>query len=580
MNSPMRRRSWYSAHRAWLFAAVFIFGAGIRAIDLWRPVDGRIRESWRESDEAAIARNFTREGMNILYPRVDWRGDGPGYAEMEFPLFPWTIAVLYDTFGFHEVLGRVLAYTFALATLAIFLALARRLLPWRGALAAGLFFALNPLIVRISNALQPEALMLLAYIAGVYAFVRWLDARRPGHRADGWWMAAALATSIAILAKATAAHVGVLFAVLLWRRYRWTAARDPWVWAFGVIALVPSALWYSHAHHLWITYGNSLGLSNEDHWIGADVFRESSFTLGLITAELFYVWTAAGALTGLYGLAAAPNAPAARVAVPWLAGAMLFYVAAIRTTANSWALYYHIFSVAPVALLFGLGVAQLARLRWRPATRAAIAVAMIPCAIVLWYIVAHDLPIGYSSSRGVKLGAIALVVGFMTLLVVRGRGQTSSLKRAPGLAITAGVAAPLALLLLGAQVAADVHPHHETGNFIAAKLFAPSIPPGALILSSGGPCHTVMATHVAYNQSYMFYWLDRKGFDVCVEQQSMARLDSVVQRGARYFVANDTLVHSQPGFADSLDRRFPILATSNGWSLYALRPADNGEHGH
>jgi hypothetical protein len=89
-----------------------------------------------------------------------------------------------------------------------------------------------------------------------------------------------------------------------------------------------------------------------------------------------------------------------------------------------------------------------------------------------------------------------------------------------------------------------------------------------------------MATHVAYNQSYMFYWLDRKGFDVCVEQQSMARLDSVVQRGARYFVANDTLVHSQPGFADSLDRRFPILATSNGWSLYALRPADNGEHDH
>jgi len=576
----MRRSSWLTAHRAWLFAAIFLLGAGIRAIDLWRPVDGRIRESWRESDEAAIARNFTREGMNILYPRIDWRGDGPGFAEMEFPLFPWTIAALYDTFGFHEVLGRILAYTFSLATLAVFLALARRLLPWRGAIAAGLFFALNPLIVRISNALQPEALMLLAYVGGVYAFLRWLDARKPGHQAAGWWILAAVATSLAILAKATAAHVGILFAVLLWRRYRWGTARDPWVWAFGVIALVPSVLWYSHAHHLWIMYGNSLGLSNEDHWIGADVFHESSFTLGLITAELFYVWTAAGAITGLYGLAAAPNAPAARVAVPWLAGALLFYVAAIRTTANSWALYYHIFSVAPVALLFGLGVAQLARLRWRPGVRAGIAAAMVPCAVILWYAVAHDLPIGYGSSRAVKLGAIAVVVGFMMLLVLRGRDRTTGIKRSPGLAIAAAAAAPLALLLFAAQVAADAHPHHETGNYVAAKLFAPSIPAGTLIVSSGGRCTTVMARHVAYNQSYMFYWLDRKGFDVCVEQQSMARLDSIIQRGARFFVANDTLVHSQPGFADTLSRRFSVLATSNGWSLYALRPAGNGEHGH
>jgi 4-amino-4-deoxy-L-arabinose transferase-like glycosyltransferase len=575
-----RRYSWLRAHRRWLFAAILVLGAGVRAIDLWHSVDGRIRESWRESDEAAIARNYVREGMNILYPRIDWRGDGPGFAEMEFPLFPWTIAALYKTFGFYEVLGRILAYTFALATLAIFLALARRLLPWRGALAAGLFFALSPLIVRISNALQPEALMLLAYIAAVYTFIRWLDARAPGREAVGWWLLAAIATALAILAKATAAHIGVLFAALLWRRYRWATARDPLVWLFAVIALVPSALWYGHAHHLWVTYGNSLGLSNEDHWIGFDVFWESSFTLGLITAELFYVWTAAGAITGIYGLAAAPRAPAARVAIPWLIGAMLFYVAAIRTTANSWALYYHVFSVAPVALLFGLGVSQLARLRWRAGALRAIAVAMVPCAVGLGYVVAHDLPIGYGSSRAVKLGAIVVVAGFLLAAIRRGRDRAAGIKRSPVLAVLAAIAAPAALLLLAAQVAADVHPHRETGNYEAATVFAPRIPAGALILSSGGPCHTVMAHHVAYNQSYMFYWVDRKGFDVCVEQQSMARVDSIVARGAQFFVANDTLVHSQPGFAADLDRRFPVVATSNGWSLYDLRPAEIGAHGH
>jgi hypothetical protein len=65
-----------------VFLALFFLGAWIRSLDVWRPVDGRVRESWRECDYAAVARNFYREGMNILYPRIDWRGDGPGYERV------------------------------------------------------------------------------------------------------------------------------------------------------------------------------------------------------------------------------------------------------------------------------------------------------------------------------------------------------------------------------------------------------------------------------------------------------------------------------------------------------------------
>ncbi len=72
----------------WAFLAVFLAAAGVRAIDLDRPADGTMRESWREADYAALARNFDREGMDILSPRIDWRGDGPGLAEMELPARP------------------------------------------------------------------------------------------------------------------------------------------------------------------------------------------------------------------------------------------------------------------------------------------------------------------------------------------------------------------------------------------------------------------------------------------------------------------------------------------------------------
>src|SRR5512140_3266676 len=100
-----------------LLLLIFLLGAGLRTIDLWRPVDGHIRESWRETDVSTVARNFDREGMNLLYPRIDWRGDGPGYLEMEFPLYPWTIAVCYRLFGYHEVTGRLISFGLSLATL-------------------------------------------------------------------------------------------------------------------------------------------------------------------------------------------------------------------------------------------------------------------------------------------------------------------------------------------------------------------------------------------------------------------------------------------------------------------------------
>ena len=40
--------------------------------------------SWRQTDTAAIARNFYYNGFNILYPQIDWGGAGPGYVESEF----------------------------------------------------------------------------------------------------------------------------------------------------------------------------------------------------------------------------------------------------------------------------------------------------------------------------------------------------------------------------------------------------------------------------------------------------------------------------------------------------------------
>ncbi len=73
--------------------------------------------AWRQADTAAIARNFYHNGFNILYPQIDWGGAGPGYVETEFQLVPFLTAVLYQLFGVHDYVARLVAISFSILSI-------------------------------------------------------------------------------------------------------------------------------------------------------------------------------------------------------------------------------------------------------------------------------------------------------------------------------------------------------------------------------------------------------------------------------------------------------------------------------
>src|SRR6185295_2939686 len=97
-----------------------------------------------------------------------------------------------------------------------------------------------------------------------------------------------------------------------------------------------------------------LGVSNESHFIGADMLVPPRFLVGLVKWETLGVFTPAGWLLA----AAALRRPFARIErlVVWYASACVFYVVCARTAADDWAFYYHGLSVAPACLLMGAGV--------------------------------------------------------------------------------------------------------------------------------------------------------------------------------------------------------------------------------
>ena len=48
-----------------------------------------------------------------------------------------------------------------------------------------------------------------------------------------------------------------------------------------------------------------------------------------------------------------------RIGALWLAAVAVFYVAAIRTTGDTWAAYYHVASAPAAAILIGAGLAVM-----------------------------------------------------------------------------------------------------------------------------------------------------------------------------------------------------------------------------
>src|SRR5205809_6959308 len=97
-------RSWL--RRSWPALALALLALALRCYGLTAPLLDY--HSWRQADTAAIARNYGTSGYRLAYPQVDWGGQTPGYVESEFPLYSYTLALLYGIFGVYDWIGRLI----------------------------------------------------------------------------------------------------------------------------------------------------------------------------------------------------------------------------------------------------------------------------------------------------------------------------------------------------------------------------------------------------------------------------------------------------------------------------------------
>src|SRR5438094_5406399 len=174
--------------------AIWILAVAARLVLINQPyVD---HWSWRQSDVAAIARNFYEGGFRFAYPQIDWAGDATGYVGTEFPILPFVAAICYKSTGVHEWIGRTQAVIFFAISLPFFFLLVHEIFGRAAALWATFFFSFAPVNVFAGRSFMPDVPSLSLAIIGLYLFLRWVN-----HGRLLLFFLAAIAISLSLLIK-------------------------------------------------------------------------------------------------------------------------------------------------------------------------------------------------------------------------------------------------------------------------------------------------------------------------------------------------------------------------------------------
>ncbi|HEY3375716.1 MAG TPA: glycosyltransferase family 39 protein [Candidatus Aquicultor sp.] len=145
----------------------------IRLYDIGSPLSDF--SSWRQIDTASIARNFVLHDFNIFHPQLDYDGPGPNYSQLELQITTAFIALLFKFVGMRELYARIIPVLFSLGAIIYLYLLIRHYSSRAAANMSAFLFAILPMSIYYSRAVQPEAAMLFFGIGSLYYASVWAE---------------------------------------------------------------------------------------------------------------------------------------------------------------------------------------------------------------------------------------------------------------------------------------------------------------------------------------------------------------------------------------------------------------------
>lgn len=298
----------------------------------------------RQIQTAMIARNFYREGFNILYPKMDFFGYAPGYVVLEFPLLNTLAALGYRILGgVYEWAGRLLSILFFAGAASFLYGTTKRIFDKDTALWTVVVFGILPLSIIFSRTFMPDFEMLFFCMGALYFF---LGFYLEGKYSRYWF--SALFLSLALLVKAHSFYIIAPLVYLIWKKQSWRFLINYKNWIYLLIAIVPAVLWYLHGRYIHSTFTQEWAFNYQLlNWFDPREFLSRDLYINIIKTYAGIFLTPIGLTLFIGGLFVKTKGNQ-NLIWAWLAGGILFLIAFVTHIDDP---YYNL-NILPIASIF------------------------------------------------------------------------------------------------------------------------------------------------------------------------------------------------------------------------------------
>lgn len=310
--------------------------------------------SWRQSDTAAVARNFLSFGIDPIHPRYDDLSniqsghDNPmGWRMVEFPLYQ-TIGAGLEKLAPGVPLEIWLRFVTIVSSVGICcligLMVGEFIDPITGLFAA-FIYAILPYSIYYGRTILPDTFMVFWALLSL-----WLTNSRKN---IGSSILGGLAGALAMLAKPMAAFLLIPIIWIQWRKFGFSKRLFIDTIIYGIICLLPFILWRRWIVlfpegipvSTWLLNGNNIRFKGAwFHWLFAE--RLGDLILGF--------W---GLIPFGLGLAVVPSKKEGWFFRYWILGILLYFI--IFATGNVQHDYYQILIIPGVAVFVAKGLSYL-----------------------------------------------------------------------------------------------------------------------------------------------------------------------------------------------------------------------------
>lgn len=258
-----------------IFLSVILVGAFVlRLNNLAAPIYDAYY--FRQTQTATVARNYVASGINLLRSELDIFGIGKErYLIMESPLYQATVALLSGTFGYSEMLARLVSIFSGLVSAVCLYYLVKILSrsdrhSFSGggqqslALLTATFFLFFPLNIFFQRTVLIESFVVMLHLLALVFWIKLLEKLTPM-----LFILTLVVTILAVISKIIYGPWLLLFMLAIgYFKFDKKIIGRPWIWLFFITAGVGMWFWQITANKLNILSGHGFFTSeNPEHWL-------------------------------------------------------------------------------------------------------------------------------------------------------------------------------------------------------------------------------------------------------------------------------------------------------------------------